>query len=63
MQTLVKDLKPGQYIQGSAPENILKVENVVPTPEGVSIRFSLHGNLTEFASYNPYDSFVTVTMH
>lgn len=63
MQVLVKDLKPGQHVQGSNLDLLYRVENVVKTDSGVSVRMSLHGKLTEFTEYNPYDSFVAVTLH
>lgn len=63
MQVLVKDLKPGQHVQGSNLDFLYRVENVVKTDSGVSVRMSLHGALTDFAEYNPYDSFVAVTLH
>ena len=63
MQVLVKDLTPGQYVQGGNADHIYKVENTIRTPTGVSVRMSLHGALTDFTEYNPYDSFVAVTLH
>lgn len=63
MRVMIKDLKPGQYIQGADPDNILKVENAVKVPEGISLRFSLHGNLTDFRTYGAYDTFEAVTLH
>lgn len=63
MIALIKDLKVGQYVQGDNPDNILRVESAVKTPSGVSVRFSLHGALTDFKEYNQYDSFNVVTLH
>lgn len=63
MMVQCKDLKPGQHVQGNNPDHIYKVENVTRTPTGVSVRFSLHGVLTDFVEQSPYDSFPLVTLH
>lgn len=63
MKTRVIDLSVGDHVKGVEPDDVFRIENIIATPGGLSIRFTKHGVLTDFAEYNPYDSFERVTMH